>query len=217
MFKGKFVVLSLIAVALLCWQILPTTVDTVNSGIVEPCSSSASSAGGCVLVCPQGDGDRLDALGATISVVVKDQAGAPIPGIPGADFWLMGCNDPGLVLCGGGGSINADAATDINGETTIVNDFAAGGCDSVGVVVVVQGVVIEDINNNCNPLCLPIVMVSPDIDASLLVDVVDLGLFSINYTAPVPKGYVACLDYNCDGAIDLVDFSLFSQHYLHLC
>jgi hypothetical protein len=138
MFKGKFVVLSLIAAALLCWQVLPMTVNTVNSGIVDACSSSASSIGGCWLICPQGDGDRLDASGATISVVVKDQAGAPIPGIPAADFWLMGCTDPGIVLCGGGGSINAAAATDVNGETTIAAAMAAGGCDVSGVVVVVR-------------------------------------------------------------------------------
>jgi hypothetical protein len=216
MFKGKFVVLSLIAAALLCWQVLPMTVNTVNSGIVDACSSSASSIGGCWLICPQGDGDRLDASGATISVVVKDQAGAPIPGIPAADFWLMGCTDPGIVLCGGGGSINAAAATDVNGETTIAAAMAAGGCDVSGVVVVVQGVVLEDVNANCDALCLPLLAVSPDIDANLLVDVVDLGLFAISYTSP-PKPYVACLDYNCDGAIDLIDFSLFSQHYLHAC
>jgi hypothetical protein len=216
MFKGKFVVLSLIAAALLCWQILPTTVNTVNSGIVDACSSSASSIGGCWLVCPQGDGDRLDATGATISVVVKDQAGAPIPGIPAADFWLMSCTDPGLVLCAGGGAINASAATDVNGETTIDAAMGAGGCDVTGVVVVVQGVVLEDVNASCAALCLPLLAVSPDIDANLLVDVVDLGLFAQSYTSP-PKAYVACLDYNCDNAIDLIDFSLFSQHYLHRC
>jgi hypothetical protein len=216
MFKGKFVVLSLIAAALLCWQVLPMTVDTVNSGIVDACSSSASSIGGCLLICPQGDGDRLDATGATISVVVKDQAGAPIPGIPLADFWLMGCNDPGVVLCGGGGSINANAATDANGETEIPGAWAAGGCDSIGVLVVVQGVVLEDVNAGCNALCLSLTVVSPDINADLIVDVIDLGLFSQSYTSP-PHQYIACLDYNCDGVIDLVDFSLFSQHYLHSC
>lgn len=216
MFKGKFVVLSLIAAALLCWQILPTTVDSVNSGIVEPCSSSATSSGGCYLVCPQGDGDRLDATGATISVVVKDNGGNPIPGVPAADFWLESCNSPGLVLCGGSGTINADAATDANGEATISAQLGAGGCDSVGVVVVVQGVVLQDVNNACAPLCLPILAKSPDINSDLVVDVIDLGLFSLLYTSP-PHGFQTCLDYNCDGIIDLVDFSLFSQHYLHHC
>mgnify|MGYP003571949765 FL=1 len=216
MFKGKFVVLSLIAAALLCWQILPTTVDSVNSGIVEPCSSSATSAGGCVLICPQGDGARLDATGATISVTVKDNGGNPIPGVPAADFWLESCSSPGIILCGGSGTINADAATDANGETTISGNLGAGGCDSIGVVVVVQGVVLQDVNNSCAPLCLPILVKSPDLDANLLVDVVDLGLFSLQYTSP-PRGYQTCLDYDCDGTIDLVDFSLFSQHYLHSC
>ena len=216
MFKGKFVVLSLIAAALLCWQVMPSTVDTVNSGIVGPCSSTASSAGGCFFTCPAGDGDRLDASGATISVVVKDNTGAPIPGILANDFWLMGCSDPGMVLCGGGGSMNADSATNSNGETTLSGQLAAGGCDSVGVHVVVQGVVLEDVNNSCLDLCLGIVVVTPDINADLVVDLIDLSLFATQYTSP-PKMYLTCLDYNCDGVIDLIDFSLFSQHYLHIC
>lgn len=216
MFKGKFVVLSLIAAAVLCWQVLPMSVDTVNSGIIDACSSSASTAGGCYMVCPQGDADRLDANGATISLVVKDNAGVPIPGIPAADFWLMGCNDPGLVLCAGGGAINADSATNALGQTTISGDLGAGGCDSIGVYVVVQGVVIEDGPPNCNPDCLPIITTSPDINGDLVVDLIDLSEFSKSYTSP-PHQYLYCKDFNCDGVIDLIDFSLFSQHYLHQC
>jgi hypothetical protein len=216
MFKGKFVVLSLIAAALMCWQILPSTVDTVNSGIVEACSSSASSAGGCFFTCPAGDADRLDASGATISVVVKDNTGTPIQGILAADFWFIGCSDPGLVLCGGGGSMNADSATNANGETTMSGQLAAGGCDSVGVHVVVQGVVIEDVNNSCNDLCLTIYAVTPDINGDLVVDLIDLSIFASDYTSP-PKPYWQCLDYDCNGVIDLIDFSLFAQHYLHIC
>jgi hypothetical protein len=212
MFKGKFVVLSLIAAAVLCWQMLPTT--AVNSGIIDACLSEATTAGGCYMVCPQGDADRLDANGATISVVVNDNTGAGIPGVPAADFWLMGCNDPGLVLCAGGGAINADSATNANGETTISGQLGAGGCDSIGVYVVVQGVIVEDVS--CNPDCLAIIAASPDINGDLVVDLIDLSEFSKSYTSP-PKQYLNCKDFNCDGVIDLIDFSLFSQHYLHQC
>jgi hypothetical protein len=215
MFKGKFVVLSLIAAALLCWQILPTSVDTVNSGVVEPCSSTASSAGGCYMVCPAGDGDVLSTIGATISIVVNDNSGSPIPGIPAADIWLVGCGDA-LILCGGGGAINADSATNSSGATTISGALAAGGCDSVGVMVVVQGAVIQDVDDLCNDLCLAIVAPSPDITGDLLVDLVDLSEFAKSYQSP-PHQYLYCKDYDCKDGIDLVDFSLFAQHYLDDC
>ena len=142
MFKGKFVALSLLAAALLCWQIMPAAVDSANSGIVDPCSTTATTAGGCLIICPQGDGTSLGGAGATISVTVKDATGAPVPGIPAADFWLIGCNDA-LTLCGGSGSSNADAATDGAGQTTISGGLAAGGCDT-GLSHVVQGVVIAE-------------------------------------------------------------------------
>ena len=146
MFKGKLVVLSLIAAALLCWQVMPASVNTANSGIVDPCSSSASSAGGCWIVCPVGDAAPLNALAplagdATISVTVKDNSGNVIPGIPAADFWIVGVTD-NIALCGGAGSINATAASDVNGQTTIIGALAGGGCDDQ-VYVVVQGAVVD--------------------------------------------------------------------------
>jgi hypothetical protein len=212
MLKGKFVVLSLIAAALLCWQVTGS-VETVSSGIVNPCSSTASGAGACYLVCPQGDGDRLDAVGSTISVTVRDNLGAPIPNVPAADFWLIGCNDA-LALCGGSGSINADSASNGAGNTTISGDLAAGGCDD-GLQVVVQGVVIADPNDWTQALCLAVLVRSPDINADLVVDLIDFSLFGPVYnTSPAADD---CIDFNCDGVIDLVDFSLFGNHYLHLC
>ncbi len=164
-------------------------------------------------MCPSGDGDRLDSQGATITVVARDCLARPMPGIPAEDFWLMGCNNPGLVLCGGSLSINADSPTDAEGRTTISGQLAAGGCDSTGIWVIVQGVVVSDFITGSSA-CFPIISVSPDINGDCLVDVIDLGLFSQSYTSP-PHHYLNCLDYNCDGVIDLVDFSLFSQHYLH--
>lgn len=218
MSKGKLVAFSLIAAALLSWQVAGVNIAT--SGVVEPCSSTAVSAGGCYLVCPQGDGSRLDAIGATISITAKDITGAPIAGIPAADFWLIGCNDQ-LVLCGGGGAINADSATNASGQTTIAGDLAASGCDLGGVSVVIQGVILTQQPNCTVPLCLPLTSVSPDLSGNGgvidgAVDLIDLSQFSTGYTSP-PKPYQACLDFNCDGAVDIIDFSIFAQHYLHNC
>jgi len=223
MFKGKFVFLSLVAAALLCWQMMPAAVDTANSGIVHPCSSTATSGPGpyCVAACPQGDGDILGDKGGLITVVVKDQTGAPIPGIPASDYWLIGCNDA-LALCGGSGSINADSASNSSGVTTIGAGFtstsgaiSAGGCDN-GVQVVVQGTVLKDPADCTSPLCLPINVVSVDYNSDLINDVIDFAIFGPAFPSP-PEAYDACLDYNCDGVIDLVDFSIFGAHWLHVC
>jgi hypothetical protein len=219
MFKGKLVVLSLIAAALLCWQVMPASVDSANSGIVDPCSSFASSAGGCYVVCPQGDGPPLNALApaagdATISVTVRDQTGAAIAGIPAADFWLIGWTDQ-LALCGGAGSINASAATDSNGETTITGVLAAGGCDD-GVVVVVQGTIILDPADWTTPLCLPVDVRSPDGDGSLDVGSPDFTQFG-NAWQPLGGIYDACMDFDCSGAINSIDFQVFGNHWQHQC
>ena len=218
MFKGKFVVLSLVAAALLCWQMMPAAVDTANSGIVHPCSSTATTGVGsyCATACPQGDGDNLGDVGGLISVLVKDNTGAVIPNIPASDFWLIGCNDA-LALCGGSGSINADSASNASGMTTIGGgqDIAAGGCDN-GVQVVVQGTVLLDPVDCTSVFCLPINVVSVDYNGDLVVDLIDFSIFGPAFPSP-PQTYDGCLDYNCDGVIDLIDFSIFGGHFLHLC
>jgi hypothetical protein len=224
MFKPRFVVLSLIAAALLCWQILPANVDTVTSGIIDPCSTTATGNGGCYLVCPQGDGDLFTdvlPLGAVISLTVKDALGAPQQGIPATDFWLIGCNDS-LLLCGGGGSIGADSATNEFGQTTITGAMAASGCD-MGLNVVVQGNVIMD--GTCTgPLCLNYTVRSPDFtqpggvitNPDGDVNFTDFVRFS-DYYPSASKPFIACLDFNCGGTVEFLDFVLFADHYTHSC
>ena len=215
MFKGKLIVLSLIAAALLSWQIMPAGVGTANSGIVEPCSSTASSGAACMLLCPAGDGTRLDLSGGTVSVTVKDNTGAPVAGIPAADFWLTGWSG-GLTLCGGAGSSNANLATNALGQTLMIGTIAAGGCDLGGLSVVVQGVILQDPATNCTTdLCLAITSVSPDINGDLIVQLIDLAQFG-----PVFLGTVAlnlCMDFNCDGIVNLVDLALLGAHWQHVC
>jgi hypothetical protein len=230
MLKGKFIVLSLAAAALLCLQVAGS-VNTVNSGIVHPCSSTASSPGtypadpaDVHFACPKGDVPiGLGALGLTISVTVKDNTGAPIVGLPAADVWAKGCNDM-LLLCGGSGAINASAATDGSGMTTITGDMAVGGCDT-GLNVVVQGVVIG--GGPCPVICLGIAVRTPDFTSSgggppdLKVDIFDfsnlaLG-FAPKYPSP-PKPYATCYDFVAPfGQITLTDFAKFGEHYQHQC
>jgi hypothetical protein len=231
MLKGKFTVLSIGAVALLCLQV--AGVNTVNSGIVHKCNSTASSPGtypadpnDVALACPKGDVPvGLAALGLTVSVTVKDGANLPIPGIPAADVWMKGCNDA-LVLCGGSATINAAAATDALGMTTITGDMAAGGCDT-GLNVVVQGVVIG--GGACPVICLGIAVRSPDFTSSGAgapdnrVDIHDFANlakgFISKYQAP-PKPYPGneCYDIAAPfGSITLPDFGKFGEHYNHIC
>jgi hypothetical protein len=228
MLKGKYVVLSL-AAALVCMQL--AGIETVNSGVVDPCKTTATAASGTSFACPQGDGDALSAAGLTITVTVRDNTNAPIPGVPASDFWLVGCNDR-LVLCGGSGSMGATGATDANGVTTIAGDPAVGGCDT-GVKVVVQGIVVQE-PVNCTPLCLNIAIHTPDMKSAagcagdnicpdLLIGTSDFSYFSTGYATsanPTPA-YKPCLDMAAPFAapIALADFSKFSAHYLsaHKC
>jgi hypothetical protein len=153
----------------------------------------------------------LAAVGVVISVTVKDNAGLPVPGILATDFWVIGWGDT-LNLCGGGGSANADSASNSSGQTTMSGAIAAGGCDS-GLQVVVQGVVLADPTDWSIPLCLPIIVHSPDISGDLLVDIVDFVLFTAAFTGT----YNPCADYDCNALIDIVDFVLFTAHFNHLC
>lgn len=224
MSKGKFVAFSLIAAALLSWQI--ASVDTATSGtsgVIDACASDASSAGGCWLVCPLGDADRLDDFGAVISIFASDGTSG-LGNIPNTDFYLLGCTD-GIVLCGGGGSINADSASSnlaaTLGQTTMSGDWAASGCDLDGVVVVIQGTIVEEgTPPACSPKCLDFDVVSPDItgDGGVIdgyVEVADFGKFGLVYDKPLL--YDACYDYNCDGQVELADFGDFGLHWEHSC
>jgi hypothetical protein len=178
--------------------------------IVDLCGSEAHTTGGCILVCPEGDGDHLSNIGATIHLTVVDE-NQPIPNIPAADVWLIGC-DPleDMILCGGSASSNADHPTDQQGQTTISGPIEAGGC-SDGLAVVVQGVIIMDPDDGCSAwLCLPINARSPDIDANNVVDLPDLALFAAVFAG---GPYERCMDLNCDGNVGLQDLALFAAHF----
>lgn len=209
MLKQKYLVGSL--GALLCLQV--AGVETVSSGVVDPCNSVAIGAAGVVRLCPRGDAGSLSAAGLTISVTVLDNVSAPVIGIPAADIWLVGCNDL-LTLCGGSGAINASAPTDDNGQTTIDGSMAAGGCDQ-GVRVVVQGIVVGA--GVCADPCVPVTGRSLDINGDLIVNLPDFSAFGLGYTSP-PKPYNPCIDYAAVfGVVSLADFALFGAHYNHSC
>ena len=203
----KITALLSLLVAPLCLAAALTHIDASadsSTGIVDQCFSSASSAAGFVLACPAGDGETLAEKGLDISVTCRDGANVPIPNIPAADFWLIGCNN-NLVLCGGSGSSNADHITDNNGQTTISGTIAASGFDQV--MVVVQGVII-----GCPSTCLPIAVTSPDQNGDLAVDVTDLALFASGYP---PQPYHLKSDLDGSGEIDVLDVNLMYLHFYY--
>jgi hypothetical protein len=156
----------------------------------------------------------LDVAGLTISVIVRDNVGAPIANVAPTDIWNVGCNDL-LALCGGSGAINASAPTDVNGQTTITGDIAAGGCDLGGLRVVVQGVVIGA--GVCGDPCVPVKVKSADTNGSLTVNLVDFATFGAGYTSP-PKAYNECIDFVAPfGSVTLPDFAKYGSHNNHTC
>lgn len=212
---------AVVAVLVLSLDTSPPRVAGAPEGCMDFCSMTVDINPGtyCWVVCPEGDGPPLNALSpsygdATLLVTVKDLIGDPIPGIPASDFWVWGCSGE-LFLCGGSGSIDATGPTDANGQTTIEGALAGGGCEEVGLAVVVQGVIIMD--PDClAPLCLDIKVRSPDGDADGDVDLVDFSQFG---DAWVPLGgvYDACMDFDCNGVINIIDYTVFGNHWQDVC
>lgn len=204
---------GVLPVAALLLLLATTGPDTGNAvtGIPDPCLSTASSNGGCLIVCPSGDADKLQDIGAIITVTILDASGVPLGAFPATDIWVQGCTG-GLVAGAPLFGIQADAPTNAAGETTISGPIEAGGQD-VGLSVVVMGVPLME--SDCvNVLCLPYDAKSPDINGDTVVDLIDLSDFAVGYVSP-PKPYQWELDFNCDSVVDLVDFTLFAAHYLH--
>ncbi len=188
----------------------------------HPCESSATSAGGVLMVCPAGDGPNLSDIGATISVTLLYCLQVePVIGVPPQDLWIQSKLHPDPRLCGGAASSNADLVTDVNGQTTMSGSIAAGGYFGDGVYVVALGSFIQlgesflQPGQTCdNPL--PLVLVSPDINGDLVVDLLDLSAFA---AVLVTGGGTVDprMDFDGDGQIGLVDVSLFAGHFMHRC
>lgn len=173
----------------------------------------------CWVVCPQKDAAPLSALSpaggnATITLTVHDSQGNPISDIPGQDFWLVGERN-GLSLCGGAYAIDAGAPTDENGITTISGAMAAGGCDQA-IYVVAMGLTIKTPEDCDVPVTLDIRTHSPDVNGDRVVDSLDANALG-NAWEPLGGTYDECLDFDCNGSIDAVDFSVFGNHWQHTC
>jgi len=237
MFKGKVVAFALMLMM----------ATSVYAGSVDDCLSNAGlmtwdgtlppavCALMTVTICPAADFEYIrNACGSTndyIWVEARDAANVAIPGIPWSDYWLNAC-DAAKQLCLCASPIGADSLTGANGRTSFSGRIAGGGCTlSGGVWIAVQGKTIQakPCPPNTGPLCLNIIVKSPDLvggpgatpDCRFTVS--DLVPFSQSYNTqqgvppPPGKAFNACCDYNDDLRCNLSDFAFLGAHYTHRC
>jgi hypothetical protein len=180
---------------------------------INQCASSVTTTGGVLLVCPQGDGPTLADIGATIDFVVmvgSDPVPYPSHAMPPSDIWVSSMDNRGL-LCRGSYSSDADDWLDENGHGTISGSIAASGYAD-RVYVVAAGMAIQGTDECDNPI--PLVLVSPDIDGDSVVNLGDVGILATGLTS---GGHDPRIDFNGDGVLNVVDLSMFAEHYLHRC
>jgi hypothetical protein len=187
--------------------------DLVNSNADLPAGTPQVS----VFLTPDGTGNLmtesraittppLDVVNATITVTLLDAGMNPVFAYPFEDMWLE-TTLGGLVACTNGTLANAN--TDINGVSTFVGPFYAGGYSNkvagelTQVIINGSPLVNEDLNVLFN---------SADIFPSGAVDLSDVSVFSGLYGG---TGYAA--DFFYDGIVNLSDLVLFSSAVNVVC
>jgi hypothetical protein len=159
-----------------------------------------------LLVLPDGSGDGFDNASlptggtedATITLTLLDGSFDPIYQFPAEDIWLES-RDGGMVPCIGG--TIADANTDVNGITHWTNPVLAGGYSETLTEALVNGSGLE------LAVGVKLSFNSPDINGDLVVNLVDIQLFTQDFFS----GYDFRSDFYRDGTLNLADISLMAQ------
>jgi hypothetical protein len=219
MFKGKVLLFSLLMV--FATSLFAGDVDDCRSSVEMSCDTMRVS------ICPAGDFQTFEtgcidgSPDGHVIVYVRDASGVGIPDVPWTDYWFDVCDlGERLNLCAS--PLVADSLTNSLGRTTFSGTISGGGCVLTGgIQVSCQGktFLIETSPGVCTtPICIEMMIVSPDYNNDLLVDIIDLSFFGPSYNKPPSDpAYDDCCDYNHDGECDLTDFSFFGAHYLHEC
>lgn len=176
-----------------------------TAGIPDETQSTATSAGGVVLITPAGTGGSIADAGATITVTVLDQGGLPVPNFPFQDIYLGHPGDNSIALCQGGST--ADFNTNVNGVTTISGVISGGGW-STTTQVYINGTPLSGVNNP--PLTVG--LNSPDINGDLIVNLNDFSAFGVDFSTGEFRS-----DFVFDGIVNLADFSRFGQTFGESC
>lgn len=165
-----------------------------------------------LMVAPDGSGRSFDEAflpwgnteDATITLELKNANWEPVANFPREDLWLEAQNG-GLIPCVGG--TIADANTDAFGITWWQNPVLGGGSSEPLTIVLVNGAPIElttGVNLRFN---------SPDINGDLVVNLIDVALFSQDFFG----AYDFRADFHRDGIINLQDLATFAQAYGGTC
>lgn len=173
-----------------------------SAGIPDEVESTASSAGGVVMITPSGAGGSLAAAGATVTVTVLDAGMLPVQNYPFQDIWLDDTGDLAIALCQGGST--ADANTNASGVTTIGGVISGGGFTQ-NTQVWIAG----------TPLAgtpLTVALNSPDISGDLVVDIVDFGTFGGDFGTTQFRS-----DFVFNGSVDISDFATFGVSFGQTC
>jgi hypothetical protein len=182
-----------------------------RAGTIDPVRSTAYSDEGTMWICPRGDGN-LAAWTVPSGIVVHllDHDGAPCADIPRQDVWLTSTTTT-LAFCQS--TAIADSDTDPDGFTSFSHASPpGGGCDhnelaggQLDLKVVAMGATISS--------SIPLSLNSPDINGDLLVNLADVGPFSLALNG----AYSFCADFWPDGLINLTDVAILSAHLGHAC
>ncbi len=171
--------------------------------VPDPAMSTATSASGHILMSPGGGYESLADAGLTITVVINDSGGSPISGVAADRIRLDSSNPADLVECAADNI--ADGATDGTGTTTFSGILFGGGFKQGDLRVYVDGVAI--------PSVIDIEINSPDNDASLQVDIVDV----VNFAADLALPTAFRSDLWRDDVTDIADISVFSSFFVDFC
>ncbi len=148
---------------------------------------------------------------ATITVMVIDEAGFPIPNFPLQDIWLDS-ESTGDYLCAVQGSFWPDYHTDANGQTTFSTSFGAGGWSEGPVWVYLNGE--RAYHPQDGPFApLPMRFNSADINGDGAVNLTDVILFTEDYYT----SYHYRSDFHWDGALNLSDIGKMASGMGHNC
>lgn len=172
------------------------------AGIPDDTTSTASSAGGVVLITPASTGNAISDVGGTVTVTVLDAGSAPVANYPAEDIYLDDPGNASIVLCQGG-SI-ADADTDNFGVTTISGIIGGGGANTT-TQVYISGTPLTG-------AALPLGFNSPDIVPDLVVNLIDFAEFGNDF-----GGNAFRSDFVYDTVVDLKDFSAFGLSFGESC
>jgi hypothetical protein len=180
-------VFALILLACFCWS---GSASAQLAIAVTPSGTSGCPPGHAAL-CPCGSMDWFQ-------VQVWE-----MPPSPGSIITVAINRVPGLCICPGQSPLSAVEGPSGNVSFTFNH---LGGCLNVTFTASTTTPGVAPVTST------PVLMISPDLNGDCIVNLVDFGIFALNYLTTA-----VCCDYNCDGTVNLIDFAIFAQHFLHWC